>query len=168
MGKQINYYMEYESFLKIAEKALDLGCEIIRGGHQDSIGRGYTLDLITPELIYYYFRVPEAGDITTGTDMNGKLYVKGSFCESSRCLIEAGFSHISEEERLITRNRLYCSTGYYDDSGEYIGRHESVTKIYDSLARYAKKLAPMTEVGRYKNYISPYCLKLQQEGYTLR
>ena len=30
MGKQINYYMEYESFLLVAEKALELGCEIIR------------------------------------------------------------------------------------------------------------------------------------------
>lgn len=29
MGKQINYYMEYDSFVLLAQKAIELGCEII-------------------------------------------------------------------------------------------------------------------------------------------
>ena len=28
MGKQINYYMEYDSFILLAKKAIELGCEI--------------------------------------------------------------------------------------------------------------------------------------------
>ena len=30
MGKQINYYMEYEAFLTIAMTAIDLGCLIVK------------------------------------------------------------------------------------------------------------------------------------------
>ncbi len=29
MGKQINYYMEYDSFLLLAAKAIELGCEVL-------------------------------------------------------------------------------------------------------------------------------------------
>lgn len=29
MGKQINYYMDYDSFLKVAQVALDEGCLIL-------------------------------------------------------------------------------------------------------------------------------------------
>ena len=29
MGKQINYYMEYDSFILLVQKAIDLGCEIL-------------------------------------------------------------------------------------------------------------------------------------------
>ena len=184
MGKQINYYMEYESFLRLAEKALSLGCEIIRDAHADSIVRGCSLDVVTPDVIRYYFRVPEAGDITTGTDLYGKLYVNTTL-ESGSCLIEAGFSMIWHEEQRIGRNRLYSSTGYYAEDGTFIYRPECVTKIYNALARYAKKLAPPTETvemrgsiadetylqeieHRSKQYITAYCLQLQQAGYALR
>ena len=184
MGKQINYYMEYESFLRLAEKALSLGCEIIRDEHADSIGRGFSLDLVTPDVIRYYFRVPEAGDITSATDLNGRLYVN-STPESGSCLIEAGFSKIWHEEKRIGRNRLYSSTGCYDAGGAFIGRPECVTKVYNALTRYVKKLAPQTETvemrisiadetylqeveHRSKQYITEYCLQLQQAGYALR
>lgn len=184
MGKQINYYMEYESFLRLAEKALSLGCEIIRDTHADSIVRGHSLDVVTPDVIRYYFRVPEAGDITSGTDLDGRQYVNTT-PESGNCLIEAGFSKIWHEEKRIGRNRLYSSTGYYDAGGTFIYRPACVTKVYNALARYAKKLAPLTETvemqisiadetylqeveRRSKQYITACCLQLQRSGYALR
>lgn len=184
MGKQINYYMEYESFLRLAEKALELGCEIIRREHADEIRRGFSPDLITPDLIFYYFRVPEAGDIAIGTDMNGKQYASSSSA-SGNCLIEAGFSSILHNEKRINSSRIYSSTGYYaEDQTTFIGRPDCVTKVYNALARYAKKLAPQTEITvkqistqdetylqevecRYKKYITKYCLELQKKGYIL-
>ncbi|MCR4645580.1 MAG: hypothetical protein K5695_09265 [Oscillospiraceae bacterium] len=184
MGKQINYYMEYESFLRLAENALSLGCEIIWDTHADSIVRGCSLDVVTPDVIRYYLRVPEAGDITVGTDLNGRQYVDTAPASVS-CLIEAGFSKIWHEEKHIGRNRLYCSTGYYDAGGTFIDRPECVTKVYNALARYVKKIAPLTETlemrisiadetylqeveHRSKQYLTAYCLQLQQAGYALR
>ena len=58
MGKQHNYYMEYNSFIMLAEKALEMGCEIIRDEHSTEIKRGFSIDVIIPECIFYYFRVP--------------------------------------------------------------------------------------------------------------
>ena len=30
MGKQINYWMDYDNFLLLAQKAIDLGCTIVK------------------------------------------------------------------------------------------------------------------------------------------
>ncbi|EEG55094.1 hypothetical protein CLOSTASPAR_02830 [[Clostridium] asparagiforme DSM 15981] len=30
MGKQINYWMDYDNFLSLSQKALDLGCTIVK------------------------------------------------------------------------------------------------------------------------------------------
>lgn len=183
MGKQHNYYMEYNSFIMLAEKALEMGCEIIRDEHSTEIKRGFSIDVIIPECIFYYFRVPEAGEITIGTDMNGKQYVNLSDA-GRNCLIEAGFSSIQLEEQRISRNRLYISTGYYDENHVFIDRPDCVTKVYNALVRYAKKLAPQTEIvvkqistqdemylqeieRKYKHYVTEYCLQLQQKGYRL-
>ena len=59
---------------------------------------------------------------------------------------------------------------YYDNNGEYIYRPESLDKVYGSLMRYVKKLAPYSEIStlrsdnesKYtrKEYVTPYCLEL--------
>lgn len=30
MGKQINYWMDYDNFLLVAQKAVDLGCTVVK------------------------------------------------------------------------------------------------------------------------------------------
>ena len=72
-------------------------------------------------------------------------------------------------------------SGYYDEQGEYISRPESVTKIYNKLARIVKKVAPLTELTdtyistkdatylqeyewKHKEYITPEYLHLKESG----
>lgn len=43
MGNQINYYMKYDSFVLLAQKAIELGCEIIPFS-DDVLKRGYSSD----------------------------------------------------------------------------------------------------------------------------
>ena len=184
MGKQINYYMEYACFCRLAEKALSLGCEIIQDIHADSIRRGCSADLVMPACKRYFFHVPEAGEVTVRQDMNGKLFVDSGYSASGNALIEAGFSYISPEERHISSARLFCMTGYYDENSVWIGRPACVTKIYNALARYVKQLAPYTELTdtfvstrdetylqeteyRHKEYITAGCLHLRETGYRL-
>lgn len=185
MGKQINYYMEYACFVQLAEKALGLGCEIIRNVHAPGIVRGFSADIVSPDCTQYYFYVPDAGAITFGTDMNGRQYVQGYASAGGNALIEAGYSFISEEEKRISRARLYCTTGYYDADKVFVPRPDSTTNIYNALARYARKLAPYTELTDirismqdetylqeikhvHKEYITPHCCGLRDEGYALR
>ena len=63
---------------------------------------------------------------------------------------------------------------YYDADCNLIKRPDCVTKAYESLARYVKKLAPYTEVeyrpanpiyDKVKNkiYITPQCLELVRD-----
>lgn len=184
MGKQINYYMEYESFVRVAEKAVELGCEIIKRNKAYEIVRGCSADLVTKDCINYYFHIPEAGEIGI-KNINGRNYVDNGYSSSGITLIEAGYSFISQEEKIIRRARLYCITDYYDENGNLIKRPECVTKLYNALARYVKKLAPYTELTdtiismkddtylqeieyKHKEYISEYCLKLRESGYELK
>ena len=89
-------------------------------------------------------------------------------------IIEADFSFIDSKQRFITRSRIYCISDYYDADGNLIKRPDCVTKVYESLARYVKKLAPYTEVEyrpanthydkvKQKVYITPQCLALVNE-----
>ena len=64
-------------------------------------------------------------------------------------MIEAGYSFISHDKRTISRNRLYCITGYYDTDGSFVARPDCVTKIYEALTREVKKLAPRTEIVEF-------------------
>ena len=65
MGKQINYYMEYDSFILLAKKAIELGCEIIPFS-AEVLNRGCSLDMVSKENRNYCFHVPEAGEIKKG------------------------------------------------------------------------------------------------------
>ena len=187
MGKQINYYMEYESFLKIAQKALDLGFEIIRKNKKTGeyvISRN--IDVVEEGCRNYYFHLPAAGDVVIVTK-EGVQYLDHGYSASGNTIVEAGFSCITDnnedEKKLISRARLFCITGYYDGSGEFIPRSDCMTKAFNSLVRIVKKTAPYTEITdkrsengedylneveyKYKVYISRRCLDLKYRGYKL-
>ena len=107
---------------------------------------------------------------------------------------EAGYSSIvnepagvagSRQKKEIHRARIYCISGYYDENEKYIQRPDCLTKVYHSLVRYVKKIAPYTEFTvilismkdenygeeyeyRHKEYITKNCLDLiNNKGYKL-
>jgi hypothetical protein len=178
MGKQINYYMEYDSFVLLAKKAVELGCEILPFS-AETLKRGCSLDIVSKEELNYCFHVPEAGEIKTEQRW-GKEHVVRGYNASGVTVIEAGFSYIDSKDKHITRARIYCITDYFDADGNLIKRPDCVTKVHESLARYVKKLAPYTEVEykpanplfdkvKEKIYITPQCLALvREQGYALR
>ena len=181
MGKQINYYMDYDSFLIVAQKALDLGCEIIRENlFRGTVERSRSIDIVTREGRNYYFHIPEAGHAEV-TTMFGKERLITGYTASGISIIEAGYSFISTEESFIRPARLFCITDYYDEKGLLIKRPECVTKVYNTLVRCVKKVAPYTEIERYvinpmyqgekfetKEYITLKCLSLVlHQNYTL-
>ncbi len=184
MGKQINYWMDYENFILLAEKALELGCVIyrIRADKNGKIIFGKDIRVVIPEEWNYIFYFPEAGEIKIEI-LDGTEYIK-RFADGGQALIEAGFSLINQKQKKITRNRLWCSTGYYNSDDEFIARPEQLTKVYNTLARFVKKLAPYTELTdiyvsrrdedygqkieyKHKEYVSQFCIDKMAEGYKL-
>ena len=92
--------------------------------------------------------------------------------------------YVSPENKKISRARLFCISDYYD-KGNLIKQLECVTKTYNDLARYVKKISPYTELTdiaigsrednylqeieyKHKEYITSYCLNLRESGYKLR
>lgn len=198
MGKQLNYYMDYDSFLSVAQKAVDLGCTIVKEDLAlGKVTESSDISIVTPHRkpcnVEYYFHVLDAGSINTYM-MSGKERLEHGFCSGGNSIIEAGYSLIINEKtgicgtkpkKEIRRARIYCITGYYDENGNYIQRPECVTKVYNSIARYVKKIAPYTELTdvrigirddeygkeikyNHKEYITKFCLDMRNnEGYKL-
>lgn len=186
MGKQINYYMDYESFLKVAQVALNEGCMILSSKHTSEKQLPCAdLSIITKDHLNYYFYLPELGELNYAKDNLGNYYVNFGYNDSALSMIEAGFSKKVEnaKEKSIAKNRLYVMTGYYRNA-EWIARPDRLEKVYKKLVREAKKVAPKTgieydavdlEDNRYGNpykgifheYISAECVKWYEEGYEI-
>ena len=181
MGKQINYYMGFKDFIKVAQFALDLGCVICREENKKIICSDQ-INIVTPSVKRYFFYLPEAGDLRVRTE-NGREEI-GGYNASGNVLIEAGFSYAKHDRKTITRGRLFSISGYYDESGNWMERPECVKKAYDKIARKVKKTVPFTEITeiitdysaddhrqtewKHKEYISPELLELKmREGYKL-
>lgn len=179
MGKQINYWLGYEDFLKIAQVALDCGCIIIKKVSEKLI-YGQGLDIVTEHEHYYWFYVSEAGALSGKTLPFNDNDIQG-YSPVGNTVIEAGFSFKNDKSKTITRSRLFVISGYYDEQGEYISRPECVTKIYNKLVRITKKVAPLTELidkytsikddtylheveWKHKEYITPEYLNLKESN----
>ena len=156
MGKQINYWMDYDNFLLVAQMAVDLGCTVVKedlklGKVIESKDAGIITPYGTSNYPGYYFHLPEAGDIRILT-VNGK-----------ECL-DYGYT--------ATGN-----SGYHDENKKDIPRPDCLTKVHNSLVKYVKKAAPYTvfvEIFistkdenhgeafeyRHKEYITKTCLNL--------
>lgn len=177
MGKQINYWLGYEDFFKIAQAALDCGCIIIKKGSEKLL-YGKTLDIVTEHEHSYWFYVPEAG-ILSGKTLPFNDNDIQSYSPIGNTVIEGGFSFRNDKSKTITRSRLFVISGYYDEQGEYISRPECVTKIYNKLVRIVKKVAPYTVMidkyistkddtylqeveWKHKEYITPEYLNLKE------
>lgn len=188
MGKQINYWMEYNSFFKVAQKAVELGCTIVK--YEPETGKvteSIDISIVKDDNQRYYFHLSEAGPIEIEV-VNNQEKLKHGYCASVNAIIEAGYSFIVDEKRkkVIRRARLYCISGYYDDAGEYISRPECLTRVYNSLVRFVKKVAPYTELTdviissrsenygqkvefKHKEYVTEVCLKKRNnEGYIFQ
>ncbi|MBE6544337.1 MAG: hypothetical protein E7675_08055 [Ruminococcaceae bacterium] len=141
MGKQVNYIMYYEAFVKLAEFALELGCMIVPKGFTDEPEYPKCdISVVTSEKTDYYFYIPELfpiDQIKHGKNIYGKYYLEDDFgMPFAMSIIEASYS---ENENCAAR--VYVQTGYYDENENWIPRSEKLTKTYEKIARRARKLA---------------------------
>ena len=186
MGKQINYYMDYESFLRLAELALSEGCLILKNAHTAEPQQPQNdISIITEDCMRYFFYLPELAELDQKQDMYGNYYINNVGNKLTLALIEAGFSkYHSGKDTSVNIARLYIPTGNYRSNGVLYQRTERITKIYNKLARLARKLAPRTTLEiddvifdednkatatkvQCKVYASSKCLEWRTQGYEL-
>lgn len=186
MGKPINYWLEFEGFVELSKKAVGLGCEIMKAelSEEDTtiITVSREFDILTDdENVRYFFHLPEAGKIELTLGDNG-THINNPFEKCNNSIMEVGFSRIMKPEKRIRRAQLFLPDGIKDQNNVYVKRPECIEKMYRSIARQLKKLAPYTEITRYKifsdgsapepfrvkEYASPYCFEMyKNEGYSL-
>ena len=168
MGKQINYYMEYESFLIVAQKALEFGAVILKRTSEGKILQSSDISIITPDYGRYVFYFPEFAPLVIHDLENGQQKFDCFATASGNAMIEAGFSRC--EGRTINRARLYIQSGYCRNS-DYISRSEEMTSVFHKLVRLVKKLTKYQFVAGSpcKEYISPHYLDLiENHGFQIR
>ncbi len=183
MGKQIIYWMEYESFLKLAEKAVSIGMNIIKKS-DGKIIESDNISIVTEDCVDYYFHLPELGAYKI--DDYGSYQSINTTGISGNMIIGTGFSRIDSNARHIIQHRMYIQDGYFSSSGEWMKIPDKLNEAYDTLVDCVKELAPYTEITdtyisrreenynqrvEYKrnDYISPYCLDLKNNRhYSIR
>lgn len=143
MGKQINYYMEFKDFRKLAQYALDIGCMICKLENGEIV-TGNSVDIVLPDYKKYFFYLPEAEKMLI--QLQDDKQQIGGYNKYGNVVIEADFSRIWHDRKEISRGRLFLSTGYYNDQGKRIDCAECMIKIYEQLKRKVKKIAPYTEM----------------------
>lgn len=181
MGRQIDYWMEFDAFRRLASTALSCGCHII-SPFQPHI-RYDDIEKLDPHQYLYYFCTPQADPPLTQYFGSSGETTAGSGVSCP--VITAGFSCIDDAAKRIARAHLSVITGFYDAGGTWIPRDENTTRVYQRLVKSVKKLCPYTELTdsyfdirsetygqqmeyRHKEYISPFCLKLKKEqGYHI-
>lgn len=176
MGKQINYWMDYESFCELAKAALALGCSIVKDDfNTGKVVQSTDVSIVTKDCNRYYLYLPSAGPLKIKKHEECEM-VDRLFNETGNAVIEAGYSRIWDDKKRVDRNRLYLTTGYYNENDEFVYRPDSIVDVYNKLARKVKKLAPYTELidihdGKewiHKEYVSKYCLNLRdKDNYSL-
>ena len=99
MGKQINYYMDYESFLKLAERALSEGCMILKNDYTEEPQQPQNnISVVTEDWMRYYFYLPELAELKYKRSKDGQYYIDNGANELTLALIEAGFSKNMREK----------------------------------------------------------------------
>ncbi len=171
MGKQINYWMDYENFRELAKTAVLLGCVIVKDDKSTGkVSQSSDISIVTEDCYNYYFYLPSAGPLKI-KKYESVEFVDRLFNETGNAVIEAGYSKIWDGKKRIDRNRLFLTTGYYNENEEFIYRPDCIINIYNKLARKVKTLAPYTELvdihnGKewiHKEYVTKYCLRLRNE-----
>ncbi len=183
MSKNIIYWMEYASFLKLAEKALSMGMRILKK-QEGKIQESDNISIVTEDCRDYYFYLPELGKYTI--DDYGSYQTIDATGISGNVIIGSGFSRIDNNARHIIQHRMYVQSGFYDNSGNWVELPKKLSDAYDTLEAFVKELAPYTEITdtyisrreenynqrvEYKrnDYISPYCLDLKNNRhYSIR
>jgi len=135
MGKQIIFYMDYETEAKFFEYLLPQCkiCNKVENGNMMFIDE-------LPERFsgQHYFKLhlykPEMGccDIVSFGDGRGYIEERTSpIIEFSRTLIHP--------DKKITHGRLYVAMKYYDKEGNYVSKPLELDKWYKELCKWIKK-----------------------------
>ena len=188
MGKQINFYMEEDTYKQIVEKALVMGYVIL---YEEKIGgtpgnweykyHRYEEMPDFPLVNMHYFYNPALGGLHYVSDDTEytfeeikakKLFLGSMFAP----MIETGCSRVSDDGKFITRSRMYIRSDYYNSQGVLIKQSEEFMKQYASLTRIAKKLAVKRELKGLPEYpdwitteyMTDYMFGLYKKGYDVR
>ncbi len=171
MGKQINYWMDYDNFCELAKTAVSFGCVIIKNDmNTGKVVQSSDISIVTKDCYNYYFYLQCAGPLKIKKFGDIEQLDRLSN-ETGNAVIEAGYSRIRDKEKQICRNRLFLTTGYYNENEEFVYRPDCMVDIYNKLVRKVKKLSPYTELvdiynGKewiHKEYLTQYCLQLKNE-----
>ncbi len=101
MGKQINYWMDYDSFCELAALAVDLGGTIVKKDNDTKrVIQSKDIAIVTRDCYKYCFYVPDAGELKIANNQFGEYIDKG-YSETQNAIIEAGYSRISDERKQI-------------------------------------------------------------------
>jgi len=169
MGKQINFYMDYETEQRFVEFVLTDGGKILfRKPHStiehiEILPKPFSVDGWTQVFLYK----EDFGDVILRQlkDMSERV---DSICSP---VIEFSRTVINEEEKTIYGGRLWMETKYWQNE-DLLEKPKELDKWYSMLNKWLKKQIYKAEVlknGRLiEEYITPKIKELLDNGYEIK
>lgn len=115
--------------------------------------------------VYLYRR--EFGELILDKLPNGKQYID----IISSPVIEFIRTVVREDEKEVSRGRLWMEMKYWNEAGELVEKSKLLNDWYSSLCKWIKKKLPKTEISinedTYVEFISPTMKKLVEKGYKI-
>jgi len=166
LGRQINFYMskevENEFFKFLKKENFEF---LIRDNKNNVLTRLYEIKYSEFNQNYAYLYKPEYGEYF----IEEEPFVDIEPITSP--VIEFIRTYINNDEKTITRGRIWIETKYYDSSGELVEKNAEFIKDYNRLVRWIKKNVPFREIIQEdyveKEYANDEIVELVNQGYRL-
>ena len=168
MGKQITFYMDMKTEQQFKDFILQEGEIIVEGSNPNPISVKILPEPFSDKgwfKLYLYKK--EYGELVLDSTANGRKYID----ETKSPVIEFLRTVVREDEKEVSRGRLWLEMKYWDVHGRQVEKAKALNDWYTNLCKWVKNQLPKTEFlvneEIYTEYISDSIKKSVENGYKI-
>ena len=167
MGKQVNFYMDKETEDKFISMVLSDGVQIYFRKVDSNPYVIRSLSEMESDKTQVYFFKLGIGDIKLCEEKNGNKYIDSA--KSS--VIEFLRTSILEEDKAVSRGRLWVDLKYYNEKDELKEKPKELNAWFIKLSNWIRKNVPKVGIDScgktYYEHISSSMIELINNGYKM-
>jgi hypothetical protein len=169
MGKQINFYFDQDTELKLAEFMLSYGYVFLYGDvYKKKLTIIQTIDELNKDANIIHLYRSDLGQVYIDKLYDYEIdYIKSPVIEFTRTTVKY-------DKKIITRGRLWVETRYFDKDNIQVNKNPELAKDFNKFIRWIKKNIPQQCImvgdnNEYivKEYLTDKIKELLQAGFKL-
>lgn len=167
MGKQISFIIDEDLEDEFIKALLKNGVVVREKGNNNLELRKSLPELYSENWFTVYFYKSEFGELVFRTLKDGQKYIDSSLSP----VIEYIRTTIRNEEREISKGRLWIEPKYWDVNNQLQEKPKDLIQWYSEMSKWIKKNVPLIRFSshgyEYKEHISTSLMQFVSEGYRI-